>query len=99
MKILGIDKGTKVAGYGVIEKIGSKTLVIEYGSIKAGKNLDFPQKLETIYCKIMDIISKHHPIKWLSKRFFSANIKAAIKIGEGRGIVYLCAASANIPIT
>ena len=100
MKILGIDPGTQVAGYGVIEQIGSKTHVIEYGSIKASKNLDFPQKLKTIYCKIMDIISKHRPDQMaIEEVFYGKNIKAAIKIGEGRGIVFLCAAFANIPIT
>lgn len=100
MKILGIDPGTQVAGYGVIETIGSKTHVIEYGSIKAGKNLDFPQRLKTIYCKIMDIISKHQPDQMaIEEVFYGKNIKAAIKIGEGRGIVFLCAAFANIPIT
>lgn len=100
MKILGIDPGTQVAGYGVIEKIGSKTIAIEYGSIKANKNQTFPQRLQAIHGKIMDIISKHQPDQMaIEEVFYSKNIKSAIKIGEGRGIVFLCAASANIPIT
>ena len=100
MKILGIDPGTQIAGYGVLEKIGSKTRAIEYGSIVAGKNVAFPEKLKTIYCKVMDIISKHHPDQMaIEEVFFGKNIKAAIKIGEGRGIIFLCAAFANIPIT
>lgn len=100
MKILGIDPGTQVVGYGVIEKTGSSIKVIEYGSIKANKNHDFPQRLKAIHCKIMDIINKHQPDQMaVEEVFYGKNIKAAIKIGEGRGVVFLCAASANIPIT
>lgn len=100
MKILGIDPGTQVAGYGVIEKIGSKIVAVDYGSIKANRNQTFPQRLQTIHDKIMDIISIHKPDQMaIEEVFYSKNIKSAIRIGEGRGIVFLCAASANIPIT
>jgi len=100
MKILGIDPGTQVAGYGVIEMTRSKIVAIEYGSIKANKNQTFAQRLQTIHSKIMDIISKYQPDQMaIEEVFYSKNIKSAIRIGEGRGIVFLCAASANIPIT
>ena len=99
MKILGIDPGTQIAGFGMIEKTGSKIVAIEYGFIKAGKNYTFPQRLQIIHHKIMDIISKHQPDQMaIEEVFYSKNVKSAIRIGEGRGIVFLCAASANIPI-
>lgn len=100
VKILGIDPGTQVAGYGVIERIGSRIRTIDYGSIKANKNQTFAQRLQTIHDKIMDIILKHQPDQMaIEEVFYSKNIKSAIRIGEGRGIVFLCAAAANIPIT
>ncbi len=100
MKILGIDPGTQVAGYGVIEKIGSKIVAIEYGSIRVNKIHTFAQRLHTIHSKIMDIISRHQPDEMaVEEVFYSKNIKSAIRIGEGRGVVFLCAASANISIT
>jgi crossover junction endodeoxyribonuclease RuvC len=100
MKILGIDPGTQVVGYGIIEKTGSRITAMEYGSIKASKNLGtFPQRLKIIYSTIMEIISRHQPDQMaIEEVFYSTNVKAAIKIGEGRGVVFLCAASANIPI-
>ncbi|MFO0794958.1 MAG: crossover junction endodeoxyribonuclease RuvC [Candidatus Brocadiaceae bacterium] len=100
MKILGIDPGTQIVGYGIIEKTGSRLTPMEYGSIKAGKNLGtFPQRLKIIYSTIMEIISRHQPDQMaIEEVFYSTNVKAAIKIGEGRGVVFLCAASANIPI-
>ncbi|WKZ20484.1 MAG: crossover junction endodeoxyribonuclease RuvC [Candidatus Jettenia sp. CY-1] len=100
MKILGIDPGTRIAGYGLIEKRGPGITVIEYGSIKTDKSHNFPQRLKFIHCKIMDIISKHKPDQIATEEiFYGKNIKSAIKIGEGRGIIFLCAALADIPIT
>lgn len=100
MKILGIDPGTQVAGYGLIETAGSRITVIEYGSIRVDRNHTFPQRLKAIHSGIMDIISKYQPDQMaIEEVFFGKNIKSAIKIGEGRGIVFLCAALADIPIT
>lgn len=100
MKILGIDPGTQIAGYGVIEQTGSSIRTIEYGSIHANKNQTFPQRLHTIHMKIMEVIANHQPDEMaIEEVFYSKNIKSAIRIGEGRGIVFLCAAQANIPIT
>ncbi|CAG0984093.1 partial Crossover junction endodeoxyribonuclease RuvC, partial [Anaerolineae bacterium] len=48
----------------------------------------------------MDVILKHQPDEMaIEEVFYSKNVKSAIRIGEGRGIVFLCAASAHIPIT
>ncbi len=100
MRILGIDPGTKIAGYGLIEIKGSRIIAVEYGSLKADKNQDFPQRLKFIHSGIMEIILRHQPDQMaIEEVFYGKNIKSAIKIGEGRGIVFLCAALANIPIT
>lgn len=100
MKILGIDPGTQIAGYGLIETKGPKISVVEYGSLKADKRQSFPQRLKFIHSGIMNIILKHQPDEMaVEEVFYGKNIKSAIKIGEGRGIVFLCAALANIPIT
>jgi len=83
MKILGIDPGTQIAGYGIIEKTGSRITAVEYGSIKTDKKHNFPQRLKTIHSKIMDIISRHQPDQMaIEEVFYGKNIKAAIKIGE-----------------
>ncbi|MCF6147136.1 MAG: crossover junction endodeoxyribonuclease RuvC [Candidatus Kuenenia sp.] len=100
MKILGIDPGTLVVGYGVIEKSGSEVKVIDFGAIKTGKNQNFPERLKTIHTRVTELISIHKPDQMaVEEVFYSKNFKAAIKIGEGRGIIFLCAATSNIPIT
>ncbi|MBM4055231.1 MAG: crossover junction endodeoxyribonuclease RuvC [Planctomycetes bacterium] len=100
MKILGIDPGTLVVGYGIIEKSGSEVKVIDFGAIKTEKNQSFPERLKTIHTRVTDLISIHKPDQMaVEEVFFSKNFKSAIKIGEGRGIIFLCAATSNIPIT
>src|SRR4030067_1198912 len=99
MKILGIDPGTLIAGYGVIEKSGVEIKAVAYGSIKTGKNQNFPERLKTIYTGVTELISIYKPDHMAAEEvFYGKNFKAAIKIGEGRGIIFLCAAMANIPI-
>jgi crossover junction endodeoxyribonuclease RuvC len=100
MKILGIDPGTLVTGYGLIEKIGSKIFAIDYGFIRTDKKQAFSQRLMCIHYKLMEVISQYCPDQMaVEEVFYGKNIKTAIRIGEGRGIVFLCAALANIPIT
>ncbi len=77
MKILGIDPGTRIAGYGLIEKKGPGITVIEYGSIKTDKSHNFPQRLKFIHYKIMDIISKHQPDQMATEEIFYGKNNAA----------------------
>ncbi|MCF6157389.1 MAG: crossover junction endodeoxyribonuclease RuvC [wastewater metagenome] len=100
MKILGIDPGTRVTGYGLIEKTGTKISIIDYGSIRADRDKDFSRRLMVIHEKIMEIIFRYKPDQMaIEEVFYGKNIKTAIRIGEGRGVIFLCAALANIPIT
>ncbi|MGQ3685136.1 MAG: crossover junction endodeoxyribonuclease RuvC [Candidatus Loosdrechtia sp.] len=100
MKILGVDPGTLITGYGLIEKTGSKISVIDYGSIRTDKNQAFSLRLMHIHHKLMEVISQYNPDHMaIEEVFYGKNIKTAIRIGEGRGIAFLCAALANIPVS
>ncbi|MGR3179957.1 MAG: crossover junction endodeoxyribonuclease RuvC [Candidatus Anammoxibacter sp.] len=101
MRILGIDVGTQIAGYSVIEIAGGKLKPLTYGAIKAtSKKLSFPERLKKIYDGLTIVIQEYKPTEAVVEElFYGKNIKSAIKIGEGRGIAILCAANANIPVT
>ena len=101
MRILGIDVGTQIAGYSVIEIAGGKLKPLPYGEIKAtSKKLAFPERLKKIYDGLTIVIQEYKPTEAVVEElFYGKNIKSAIKIGEGRGIAILCAANANIPVT
>jgi crossover junction endodeoxyribonuclease RuvC len=100
MRVLGIDPGTIITGYGVIEDTDGGLSLIDYGIITGGRKDPFPQRLKRIYDGLNEVIRKHKPDHIaVEKVFYGKSVKAAIKIGEGRGVAILCAASAGIPIS
>jgi crossover junction endodeoxyribonuclease RuvC len=99
MRVLGIDPGTITAGWGVIEKTGSRLRLVAYGTVSPGRRGSYPDRLKNIYDGLTQVIRKYAPdFVALEEAFYGKNIKAAIRIGEGRAIALLCAARAGLPV-
>ncbi len=99
-RILGIDSGTRVAGYAIVDINGAMTNLIAFGSINAPAKLTFPDRLKKVYKGLSEVILQYSPTDVaLEEVFYGKNIKAAIRIGEGRGVAILCAALAGIPVS
>lgn len=100
MRVMGIDSGTLVAGYSILESKGSNLYPVTYGAIRASNKLSFPERLRKIYNGLSEVIHTYKPTEVaVEEVFFGKNIKAAIRIGEGRGVAILSAAEANLPVT
>ncbi|MEW6027682.1 MAG: crossover junction endodeoxyribonuclease RuvC [Planctomycetota bacterium] len=107
MLILGIDPGTRIIGYGVIQT-EPKTKVITYGVIKTKDALPKGSKCDATtlstrllrsYQQILKIIKEYQPDQIVIETvFFSLDAQATIKIGEGRGIALLAAATTSTPV-
>lgn len=92
MIILGIDPGLAIVGYGVIEVIGNKYRVLEYGAINTTPNSSFPHRLEKIYRDMDSVIKKYNPEDIaFEELFFNKNVKTAINVSQARGVEVLCA--------
>lgn len=90
MKILGIDPGYAIVGYGIIEVKGNNVKPITFGSITTDKNLTFPQRLEKIYKEMVSIIETYKPDDIaFEELFFNKNTKTAIFVAEARGVEIL----------
>lgn len=108
MKILGIDPGTATTGYGIIKSPSPRRgrgqgvrglRLIEYGCIKTSKKNSLPERLEEIYSDLTNLIRKHRPGRIaVESVYFYNNIKTAIAVAEGRGVILLCAKQNKIPI-
>src|SRR5665648_1146071 len=61
MKILGIDPGYAILGYGIIDMNGNKFSVIDYGAVITDSKMDMPDRLKYIYFSLMEIIAEHKP--------------------------------------
>lgn len=100
MKILGIDPGTGICGFGVIEitKL-NKPVARDFGVIATPPRTPLPDRLEDIYNSMHEIIKENQPdLISIEKLFFSKNITTGISVAEARGICLLVAKQKNLPI-
>ena len=92
MIILGIDPGTAMLGFGVIERTGTRIRSIDYGVIKTPARLSLPERLEAIYLALTDLIDLHAPtLVGVERLFFTKNVQTAFAVGQARGVVLLAA--------
>ena len=99
MKILGIDPGIAIMGYGVVDFDGNKVKVIENGVITTSSKTKTPERLEILYDNLDEIIKEFQPDEFaIEELFFNQNVKTAITVGHARGVQILCAQENNLPI-
>ena len=98
MRILGIDPGYAIVGYGVIDKDKAGNLkVIDYGAINTSKDEDFPVRLAMIQDGISELMETFKPdAVAVEELFFNQNITTGIAVAEARGVI-LCTAITNVP--
>ncbi len=99
MKILGIDPGTAIMGYGLTNFVGNKFEVIDYGCFytKAGEPLAL--RLKQLYQRLEALIGEHSPDHLVVEElFFNKNATTAFAVGQARGIVLLAGAQVEIPV-
>ena len=98
MRVLGIDPGTVVMGYGVIDKQGEVTMV-DCGVINAPVRSPIEERLGFIYRQLMEIIIRYRPdVIAVEQPFLAKNVKSAIAIGQDQAIEILAASNQGIAI-
>ena len=98
MRILGIDPGTLVMGYGVIEGTDDETTLIDCGVLSTGKRSPIGERLGYLYSKLMEIVSKYQPDALaIEQPFVAKNVKSALAIGRAQAVAILVAANRAIP--
>lgn len=89
-RILGIDPGSRITGFGVIEEQGGRIRYIESGCIRAGDGA-FPQRLKTIFDGVSDVVRIYMPDRVaIEQVFMHRNPDSALKLGQARGAA-ICA--------
>lgn len=99
MRIIGIDPGTGILGFGVIDVVHTKTQIVDAGVIRTPVKQDDAVRLETIFQELTDIIIATKPsIMAVEKLFFARNVTTAMTVSQARGVVLLCARLNNLHI-
>ena len=100
MRILGIDPGYAILGYGVLDMIGNRFVTVDYGSITTDSSMEMPERLMALYDGLAEIIEKYQPEEAsIEELFFNNNAKTAILVGEARGVAVLACAKHNLKIS
>jgi crossover junction endodeoxyribonuclease RuvC len=99
VRIIGIDPGTAITGWGVVEGDGDELRPVAYGAITTAAGTPLPRRLQIIYRELTDIIAQWQPeSSAIEELFFSKNAKTALAVGHGRGAAMLALANADLPI-
>ena len=98
MKILGIDPGTRVMGYGVIENGESETALVVCGALTSPLHSSIGERLSFLYNQLLEIISHHQPdAVAVEQPFVAKNARSALAIGKAQAVAILAAANKGIP--
>jgi crossover junction endodeoxyribonuclease RuvC len=99
MKILGIDPGYAILGYGIVEKKGNKFTACSYGAITTDAGTPMTERLEHLYNSLREIIEEEKPdVASIEELFFNTNAKTAILVGQARGVAVLACVKGGLEI-
>lgn len=100
MRIIGVDPGTGILGFGVIDIIGNKTKLVTAGVITTPAHTPIDERLEEIYDGLTEIIKETKPqVMSIEKLFFARNVTTAITVAQARGVAMLTGRKAGLQIT
>jgi len=99
LRILGIDPGLRITGFGIIEKNGASIVYVASGCIKSG-GADLPGRLKTILENLREVIGKHRPQQIaIEKVFVNVNPASKLALGQARGTAICAAVDAGLPVS
>jgi len=99
MRIIGIDPGTGILGFGVIEITNGKMKLIDAGVVTTPAHTPLDIRLEDIFDSLTDIIAETKPeVMSIETLFFAQNVTTAMSVSHARGVAMLAGRKARLPI-
>ncbi|MHB8766860.1 MAG: crossover junction endodeoxyribonuclease RuvC [Deferrisomatales bacterium] len=98
-RVLGIDPGSRVTGYGVVEARGTRLVHVAHGRIPTPPGDSLPARLAAVYRGLTRVLEEHAPAEvGVESIFQSRNAQAALKLGHARGVALLAVELAGVPV-
>jgi crossover junction endodeoxyribonuclease RuvC len=99
MRVLGVDPGSRITGYGVIDKEGNRLVHVDNGAIFTDSHKDFPSRLQRIHQGLTEVIERYRPDAMAVENiFFATNVQSALKLGQARGAAIVAGVNAGLPV-
>jgi crossover junction endodeoxyribonuclease RuvC len=99
MRVLGLDPGLAITGYGIVDSDGQALSSVTYGVIRTPAKTPHADRLATIHQELTRLINEHEPdLAAVEQLFFCTNVRTAMIVGEARGVLLLTLALADMTI-
>jgi crossover junction endodeoxyribonuclease RuvC len=99
LRILGIDPGTTVTGYGLVQVTDNKPVILTMGIMRPGKFDDHYQRLQYLHSRALQIIDEYKPeVLAIEAPFYGKNVQSMLKLGRAQGVIMAAALYRQMPI-
>ncbi|MFC1867138.1 crossover junction endodeoxyribonuclease RuvC [Thermodesulfobacteriota bacterium] len=99
MLVLGIDPGSRVTGYGLVEKKNNQMRCIDAGAISSSGTEPFYERIHKIFRSMVEIMTHYQPREMaIEDLFFAKNVKSSLKLGHARGAALIAAVNCGVKI-
>ena len=99
MLVLGIDPGTIIAGYGLVDNADGNMKMVAYGVVKSSQKLSTAERLSKLYYGLKEVVDRYDPdVVAVEQPFVSNNVSTAFIIGRAQAVAILVAANRDIPV-
>lgn len=99
MRTLGIDPGTAIMGWGLVDETAGRLRLVDFGALTTAATLPQAERLALLYDGLRALIAQHKPdAAAVEELFFGKNVNTAITVGQARGVALLALVQAGVPI-
>lgn len=99
MLVLGVDPGSRITGYGLVEKKNNALTCIHFGLIRSNSKTPFYERIHNIFQSMVDIMGHYRPEEMaIEDLFYAKNIQSSLKLGHARGAALIAAVQHDLPI-
>ena len=100
MRVLGIDPGSSVTGFGVVERIGTRVVHVAHGTLRPPRAATLAQRLAVLHAGLVRTIETHRPdVAVVESVFAGRSARAALVLGHARGVALAATAAAGLPVS
>ncbi|WP_347490800.1 crossover junction endodeoxyribonuclease RuvC [Desulfoscipio sp. XC116] len=99
MRVLGVDPGIAITGFGIVDYAGNSFTPVAYGCIRTASDMPPHLRLYKLYNELKNLIVKYRPqCLAVEELFFNSNVRTAMSVGQARGVIILTAAQADLAV-
>ena len=99
MRVLGLDPGLAIMGYGFVDGNGQQLHPLAYGVVRTPAHTPIAERLVRLHDELSQLLAQYRPdVAAVEKLFFDNNARTAMKVGEARGVLLLTLAQAGVPV-